>query len=141
MASKNNHGSLHPCSRSVSGFWDSKFNNSDFIQLRMQTISIRNNELNYLTLFRMNIPHEHNMFHICALRNMYIAVMYQHMHNIKYAYRRIFTYIFRSLLLPPSSGFLCKNADTTNHLPTLHNTAISQHPKLSLCTADIDCNI
>ena len=128
----------------------------------MHTVSVRNNALHDLTLYRMNIPHEH-MFHICALRNIYIAVVYRHVHTIKYAYRKIiFTYIFRSLLLR-SSGFLCKNAGKTNQqptlhntaitqyptlhstaisqYPTLHNTAISQYPKLSLSTSDIHRNI
>ena len=85
------------------------------------TISVRHNALHYLALIIMNIRHEHNMFHVCALSNIYIVV-YQHTHAIKYAYRKIvFSYIFRSFLLP-SSGFLCKNAGKT-----LHNTAISQY--------------
>jgi len=83
-----------------------------------------------MTLNRMNISHEQNMFHICALGNIYIAVFYQHKHTIKYAYHKIiFTYIFQSFLLP-SSGSLCKNVGKTNKLPTLHNTAISQYPTL-----------
>jgi hypothetical protein len=46
----------------------------------------------------MNILHEHNVFHICALRNIYIVVVYQHTHTMKYPYRKIiFTYIFLSL--------------------------------------------
>ena len=128
----------------------------------MHTVSVCSNALHDLTLNRMNIPLEH-MFHICALRNIYIAVVYRHVHTIKYAYRKIiFTYIFRSLLLR-SSGFLCKNAGKTNQqptlhntaitqyptlhstaisqYPTLHNTAISQYPKLSLSTSDIHRNI
>jgi hypothetical protein len=95
----------------------------------MYAISIRNNVLHDLTLIRVNMPHDH-MFHICALRNIYIAAVYQHMHTIKYAYLKIiFTYIFRSFLLPPSA-FLSKNAVKTNQLPKLLNTAISQYPKL-----------
>jgi hypothetical protein len=51
------------------------------------TISVRHNALHYLALIIMNIRHEHNMFHICALCNIYI-VMYQHIHTIKYACAR-----------------------------------------------------
>jgi hypothetical protein len=36
-----------------------------------------------------NIPHERNMFHICALRDIYSAVMYQQMHTDKNFYRKL----------------------------------------------------
>jgi hypothetical protein len=136
-----------PCVRNyrVSGWCVSKIRNvyltTDLKQLPMHTASVRNNALHDLTLNRMNIPPEHSMFHICALRTIYIAVVYQHKHSIKYAYRKIiFDYIFRSLLLP-SSGFLCKNVGKTNKLLELHNTAISQYPNPFLSTAYIHRNI
>jgi len=60
LASKNNHGSLHPCSRKcrVSGLQVFKIKNlhlrSDFRQLRIHTSSSPNDALHDLTLFKMS---------------------------------------------------------------------------------------